>query len=251
MCCRSQAVPTAHGSLASQPARSRTDQRPGGTLSSRDRGFWRVLSPRLSKQVPASRSGREGLQHQHLLPPPPSCAGAGCRGLSWKWELRGTESAHGAPPPQSQEQPSPTSRPHITSSSVGSWCELNSMADDKAKHQDQWGSSKPWRGQRPTVHALRGCGGAQMDDFLWLSPSQPKGLPRRLSGKKNPPANAGDLGSIPGLGRSSGEGNGNPLQYSCLENSMERGAWRAAVHRVVKSQIQLKQLSIPAHFPGS
>ena len=46
---------------------------------------------------------------------------------------------------------------------------------------------------------------------------------------KNPPANAGDVrdtGSIPGLGRSPGEGNGNLLQYSCLENSMDRGAWR-------------------------
>ena len=56
---------------------------------------------------------------------------------------------------------------------------------------------------------------------------------------KNPPANAGgtrDMGSIPGLGRSPGEGNGNPLQYSCLENSMGRGAWRAAIHGVTKSQ---------------
>ena len=44
---------------------------------------------------------------------------------------------------------------------------------------------------------------------------------------KNPPANAGDTGLIPGLGRSPGEGSGNPLQYSCLENSMDRGAWRA------------------------
>ena len=43
---------------------------------------------------------------------------------------------------------------------------------------------------------------------------------------KNPPANAGDAGSIPGLERSSGGGNGNPLQYSCLENSMDRGAWQ-------------------------
>ena len=43
---------------------------------------------------------------------------------------------------------------------------------------------------------------------------------------KNLPANAGDKGSISGLGRSPGEGNGNPLQYSCLENSMDRGAWR-------------------------
>ena len=45
------------------------------------------------------------------------------------------------------------------------------------------------------------------------------------SGLKNPPANAEDMGSIPGSGRSPGEGNGNPLQYSCLENSMDRGAW--------------------------
>ena len=56
---------------------------------------------------------------------------------------------------------------------------------------------------------------------------------------KNPPANAGDAGSIPGLERSSGGGNGNPLQYSCLENSMDRGAWRATVHGVTQSQTQL------------
>ena len=46
--------------------------------------------------------------------------------------------------------------------------------------------------------------------------------------------NAGDLGSIPGLGRSPGEGNGNPLQYSCLENPMDKGAWRATVHGVTR-----------------
>ena len=54
---------------------------------------------------------------------------------------------------------------------------------------------------------------------------------------KNLPANAGDirdLGSIPGSGRSPGGGHGNPLQYSCLENSMDRGAWQAMVHRVNK-----------------
>ena len=58
---------------------------------------------------------------------------------------------------------------------------------------------------------------------------------------KNPPANAGDAGDvglIPGLGRSPGEGNGNPLQYSCLENPMDRGAWWATVHGVTKSQTQ-------------
>ena len=47
---------------------------------------------------------------------------------------------------------------------------------------------------------------------------------------KNPPANAGDPGSIPGSGRSPGEGNGNPLRYSCLGNAMDRGAWWATVH---------------------
>ena len=53
---------------------------------------------------------------------------------------------------------------------------------------------------------------------------------------KNPPAMQADQGLIPGSGRSPGEGNGNPLQYSCLENSMDRGAWRATVHGVAKSQ---------------
>ena len=51
---------------------------------------------------------------------------------------------------------------------------------------------------------------------------------------KNPPANAGDLGSIPGSGRSLGKGNGNPLPNSCLGNPMDRGAWRATVHKVTK-----------------
>ena len=59
---------------------------------------------------------------------------------------------------------------------------------------------------------------------------------------KNPPANAGDagdVGSVPGLGRSFGEGNGNPLQYSFLENPVDRGAWWATVHEVTKSESQL------------
>ena len=51
--------------------------------------------------------------------------------------------------------------------------------------------------------------------------------------------NVGDPGSIPGLGRSPGDGNGNPLQYSCLENPMDRGAWQATVHAVAKCQTQL------------
>ena len=63
---------------------------------------------------------------------------------------------------------------------------------------------------------------------------------------RNPPASAGDirdLGSIPESGRSLGGGHGNPLQYSCLENPMDRGAWWAIVHRVAQSRTQLKQLS--------
>ena len=54
---------------------------------------------------------------------------------------------------------------------------------------------------------------------------------------KNLPANAGDVGSIPGLGRHPTEGNGNPLQYSCLEKPMERGDWKATVHRAAKNRI--------------
>ena len=64
-----------------------------------------------------------------------------------------------------------------------------------------------------------------------IKPSQ--GLPGG-SVVRNPPANEGDVGSIPGLGRSPEEGNGNPFQYSCLGNPKDRGAWQATVHAVVK-----------------
>ena len=68
---------------------------------------------------------------------------------------------------------------------------------------------------------------------------------------KNLPTSAGyirDVGSIPGLGRSPGRQHGNPLQYSCLENLMDRGTWRAMAHRVAKSQTWLKWLSVHAHM---
>ena len=68
---------------------------------------------------------------------------------------------------------------------------------------------------------------------------------------KNLPVNAGDVrdtGSVPGSRRSPGEGNGDPLQYSCLENLMDRGTWRAMVHKVAKSQTRLKQLSLNECF---
>ena len=69
---------------------------------------------------------------------------------------------------------------------------------------------------------------------LDLSPGFPDG-----SVVKNPPANAGDVGSIPGSGRPPGEGNGKPLQDSCLGNPMDRGVWWAIVHGSSKSQTLL------------
>ena len=69
-----------------------------------------------------------------------------------------------------------------------------------------------------------------------------KGFPGGSDGKEVT-CNGKDLGLIPGLGRAPGEGNGYPFQYSYLENPMDRGAWRAVVHGVAKSRIQLKQLS--------
>ena len=62
-----------------------------------------------------------------------------------------------------------------------------------------------------------------------------KGFPGGSDGKESA-YNVGDLGSIPGSGKSPREGNGNPLQSSCLESSMDRGSWRATVHGVAKSQ---------------
>jgi len=69
------------------------------------------------------------------------------------------------------------------------------------------------------------------------------GLPKAAVVVNHPPANAGDIrdtGSIPESGRSPGAGHSNPLQYSCLDNPMDRGAWRATVHRVKKSWTLLK-----------
>ena len=74
----------------------------------------------------------------------------------------------------------------------------------------------------------------------WVSLGFPSG-----SAVKTPPANAGDTDSIPGWERSPGGGDGNPLQYSCLENPRDGGAWWATVHGVAKSQTRLSR-----HIPG-
>ena len=78
--------------------------------------------------------------------------------------------------------------------------------------------------------------------FLWLS-NIPYGLPGGSDSKESV-CNAGDLGSIPGLGRYPREGNNYPLQYSGLENSMDRGVWQATVHGVAKSQTWLSDFSL-------
>ena len=72
----------------------------------------------------------------------------------------------------------------------------------------------------------------------YTPPSTHQDFPSGSDGKASV-YNVGDLGSIPGLGRSPGEGNGNPLQYYCLENPMDSGAWQATVHGITKSQARL------------
>jgi len=82
----------------------------------------------------------------------------------------------------------------------------------------------------------------------WLSnQAQNRSISYNGSVVKNTPANAEDAGSIPGSGRSPGEGNGNPLQYSCLENSMDRGDWWATVCRLAKSRTWLSNWTHTQH----
>ena len=91
----------------------------------------------------------------------------------------------------------------------------------------------------------------ELTDFsrIWDSFNLPNGF---LGGSvlKNPPANAGESGSTLGLGRCPGEGHGNLLQYSCLENLMDRGTWWAAVHGVTKSQTRLSRHTDSLNFRG-
>ena len=93
--------------------------------------------------------------------------------------------------------------------------------------------ARPWRrftSLQPRVYLLGcPCSGS------WVSQQTSS---NRSDGKEYA-CHGGDPGSIPGLGKSPGEGNGNPLQYSCLKNPMDRGAWRATVHVVTKSRTQL------------
>ena len=105
-------------------------------------------------------------------------------------------------------------------------------------------------------HAISRCDLVTSGDRAWAPKTHswvqnsaltlPTWAPQVALVVKNLPANAGDIrdaGSVPGPGRSPGGGNDNPLQYSCLENPMDRGAWQATVHKVTQNQIQLKRLS--------
>ena len=82
---------------------------------------------------------------------------------------------------------------------------------------------------------------------LWFSSSDFPGG----SDSKASVYNVGDPGLSPGLGRSPGEGNGNPLQYSCLENAMDRGAWKATVYGVAKSRTRLSDFTFTFTFSSS
>ena len=101
---------------------------------------------------------------------------------------------------------------------------------------------------------LQSVGHTELDTLKWLSMSAMAGLGfLEVLVVKNLSVNAGDVRdttSVPGLGRSPGGEHGNPVQYSCLEHPIDRGAWQAMVHRVTQSWTQLKQLSMHACMAG-
>ena len=123
---------------------------------------------------------------------------------------------------------------------IGSWKTSNYQtcpASFSPKYRVPHFCSPPWT-------PFRGVEYWQQHDLILVEVDG--GLPRWRWWWKNLPANAGDTrdsGLIPGSGRSPGGGHGNPLQYSCLENPVDRGAWQATVHRVAESRTWLKQLS--------
>ena len=93
------------------------------------------------------------------------------------------------------------------------------------------------------------AGGRWVGNVLFQGPlGSNLGFPGGSDGKESA-CSGGDLGSIPGLGRSSGEGYDYPLQYSCLENPMDRGAWRVTVHGITKSKIWLSDYTLTFQGP--
>ena len=127
------------------------------------------------------------------------------------------------------------------------------MCQNKGKHRDgeeESGSESLVKGgecpgEASVFKLVWGVGEVQADLDSALVVGSPLRIPTLLPGGsvvKHLPTNAGGRDSIPGSGRSSGEENGNPLQHSFLENSMDRGAWQATVHKVAKSRTRLSDL---------
>ena len=126
------------------------------------------------------------------------------------------------------------------------------LEKEMAPHSRTLAWKIPWRrclvGYSPWGHKESDTNTTELLHFHFLSKGGPKyilGFPDSSVGKESA-CTAGDPGLIPGWGRSLGEGNGYPLQYSCLKNSMDRGASKAAVHGVAKSQTWLS--NFPVHL---
>ena len=130
--------------------------------------------------------------------------------------------------------------------SAGAWgrcffSKLLSFLLGQVFYKRGWGCGPPGGGPAERDSSMD-CGEREADTWTWTQERRKlKKIPRVC---KELACNAGDPGSIPGSGRSPGEGHGNPLQYSCLETPMDRGAWRAAVHGVTKNTAERLALSL-------
>ena len=111
---------------------------------------------------------------------------------------------------------------------------LLSMEKEMATHPSTLAWKSPWTEKPGRLQSM----GSQRLGYDWATSLS---LSLRVFPDGSEVKNAGDTGLIPGLGRSPGEGNGNPLQYSCLENPVDRGTWWATVYRVSKSQTWLSE----------
>ena len=177
-----------------------------------------------------------GLQPSRLLHPwdfPGRSTGVGCHCLLHHMVLQdlfAPRSTLCPPPPNSMPQGSLFSQAASTASSLPhGW--LGKVGGEHCQMLEDWWD---W-----DVYSCRGleCGCIPpMKDVDFPGGAEVQNLPANAR-------DAGDSGSIPGSGGPPGGGHGNPLQYSCLENPMDRGAWRATVHRVTKSWTWLKPLS--------
>ena len=121
--------------------------------------------------------------------------------------------------------------------------QVTPVVSDSLWHYGLWPTRLlcPW--DFPSKNARAGCHSLLQRIFLTQGSNLLPCFAGGGSDGKASACNAGDLGSIPGLGRSPREGNGNPLQYSCLENPMGRGAWWATAHGVAKSRTWLSDFS--------